>query len=73
MASVSGMTLTTYHRVEAGRGREEHLMYVRTVEEGARGHPELSSLPTHSHGSGDRHAVRNVYTLEPRGVWRKTV
>lgn len=72
VACVSGMTLATYHRVEAARRRKEHLMDVRTGDEGTRGHPGLCSLPTHSHGSRDRHGVGNVRALEPRGIWRKT-
>lgn len=73
VASVLEMTLTTYHRVEAGRGRKEHLMDARAVEEGARWHPELSSLPTHSCGSEGTRGVGSARTSEPRGVWRKEV
>lgn len=73
VACVLEMTLTTYHRGEAGWRRKEHLMDARTVEEGARWHPELSSLPTHSCGSRGKCGVGNAQTSEPRGAWRKTV
>lgn len=73
VACVLEITDTTYHGVEVGWGRKEHLMDARTVEEGARWHPELSSLPTHSRGSGGRCGEGNACISESRGVWRKTV
>lgn len=57
-------TLTTCHRVQAGRGRKEALMGVRAVE----------ATPRKYHTAHSQlWKVGNVCKSEPRGVWRKAV